>query len=176
MLWSANAWALATISLNNYDSGNPIFYYQVGTLVPASGTFVELITPGGAVTLAGDSSSLIPMVEDGFFFGGIGIVPNLPDNAATQFTLRVWRVSTTFESSWERTSISWTQTTGSWNPDAVPPAPPTAPVMQVPHGLVFPLIPEPSTIALCLIGGAAMLLFRGRTLWLKTMVTQRRKL
>lgn len=158
LLGVANAWAAAAIGLNNYGLGaNPI-YYDLGVLAPMTGTYVELIANGHPVNDTATGSSLIPMSEDGFFFGGVGIVPNLADNGTAVFTLRAWRGPLNFFESTERGSVTWTQATGSWNPNAMPPTPPMAvDLMNPPFTL---LIPEPSTIALCLIGGAAMLLFR----------------
>lgn len=160
VLWTASSWAAATISLNNYDSNNPIFYGQTGTLAPATGTFVELISTQGPVLDTATQSSIIPMSEDGFFFGGVGVVPTLADSATTDFTLRAWRGAATYDAATERGEVTWNQATGSWNPNAVPPAPAAGPALQNPAGLVITVIPEPSTIALGLIGGAALLFFR----------------
>lgn len=156
-LWSSNTWSAATISLNNYDSGNPIFLFS-DTLLPAKGSYVQLISMGGGpVVPASGESSIIPLTEDGFFFGGVGVVFGVADYSTAEFTLRAWTAGNTFDDAMYKGSISWSQQTGGWNPNAVPPAPPMGPSLANP---VFIMLPEPSTIALGVIGGAAMLLPR----------------
>jgi hypothetical protein len=160
-LWTASAMAVpvATINLNNYGTGaNPIFYGQQGTLAPMAGTFVELLAGTTVVPDAVSGATQIPMSEDGMFFGGTGSVPGLAPSATTEFTLRAWRGATSYDTAVERGSATWSQATGSWDSAAVPPAPPGGPDMQNPAVVI--VIPEPSTIALGLLGGFALLFFR----------------
>lgn len=106
------------------------------------------------------TSSIPPLTEDGYFFGGMGIVPGVPDNAVVEITLRAWMDAPTWEAAGWRGEVTWHQLTGSWNPEAFPPSPPTGPDLTNP-ALTF-IIPEPSTIALGLMGGSAMLLVKKR--------------
>ena len=135
---------------------------------------MQLLHWGTPVVDMTTQSSIIPLTEDGFFFGGVGVVPGLADNATTEFTLRIWRGAARYDAAAERESFTWTQATGSWDLNSVPPAPPIGDALQNP--VLCHYIPEPGPIALGLIGGAAMLLFGGRASRLKTTVTQRRKL
>jgi hypothetical protein len=163
-LWTASAMAVpvATINLNNYGTGaSPIFVNQTGTLAPMGSTFVELLAGTTVVPDAVSGATLIPMSEDGMFFGGTGAVPGLAPNATTTFTLRAWTgaAGSTYDTALNRGETSWSQATGSWDSAAVPPSPPGGPDMQNGAVLILP-IPEPSTIALGLLGGAALLFFR----------------
>lgn len=162
VLWSVNTRSAATVSLNNYDSGNPVAFcgydsWPVG-LAPAQGTYVELFHRGAPVVDITTQSSIIPLTEDGFFFGSVGIVPGVADNATTEFELRFWTGSDPWDLATQRGQATWTQVTGSWNPNSVPPTPPTGAALQNPVLCFY--IPESSTIALGLMGGAAMLLLR----------------
>lgn len=159
LMGAANIWAAATVTLSNYDSNMPIFYNAVGTLAPLDGTFVELIGPNGPVTPTGGGSSILSLAEPGFFDGGFGVVPGVADSAQAALTLRAWRGAATWDVAAERGEVSWTQATGAWDPTAVPPAAPSGPALAIPSSPLI-VVPEPSTIALGILGGAALLLFR----------------
>jgi len=163
VLWTANTFAVATISLNNYGAGaGQIFWEQTpgaaAVLAPLDGTYVQLVTAGGVVTDTASGADIIPMADAGQFYGGTGRVPGAADGATVEFTLRAWRGAATWDAATERGSATWSQATGSWNDAAVPPAVPTGPDMINPAVTI--VVPEPSTIALGLLGGAALLLFR----------------
>lgn len=159
LMGAANIWAAATVTLNNYDSNMPIFYQTTGSLAPLEGTFVELVGTSGAVIPTGGGSSIISMAEPGFFDGGFGVVPGVTDGSSAALTLRAWRGAATYDAASEKGEVTWTQNTGAWDPAAVPPAAPSGPALAVPSSVLI-AVPEPSTIALGILGGAALLLFR----------------
>lgn len=163
-LWSANTWAVATIGLNNYGIGAGPIYDMVSWpwgYASASRTYLQIETPGGPVMPIGESSSVLRLVEDGYYYAGIGIVPGVPDGAIVEFTLRVWMDAPTYDPSIMSGAAYFAQATGSWNPNAIPPVPPTGPDLISPR-VNYVIIPEPQTITLGLIGGAAMLFSRFR--------------
>lgn len=161
VLWTASSWAAATVNLNNYAGGAQIFWEQTpGTpvLAPLDGTFVQLVYNGTPITDTATGDSIIPMAEAGSFYGGTGIVPGAADNATVELTLRAWRGAASWDLASDRGSATWSQATGAWNPAAVPPAPPSGADLSNPAVTI--VVPEPTTIALGLLGGAALLLFR----------------
>jgi hypothetical protein len=159
VLCSASALADATVALNNYGAGaGQIFYNAQGTLAPVDGTWVQLYS--GATALK-DTTGAGPtaLSEPGMFYGGVVAIPGATENANAPVTLRAWRGATTWEAATERGEATWTQATGAWNPAAVPPTPPVGPDLTNP-AVTISVVPEPSTIALGLLGGAALLFFR----------------
>lgn len=145
------AYAAGPIWLNNYDSGNAIYYLKVGDVL-ASG-FVT-ITANGAEFPGGTA---IP-VADGFFDNSFGVT-GAADGSDVTFKAVAWKDDVTKE----KGEATWTAKVGTT------PALPAAPVpgdLLFPANLVVgpsgpvPSIPEPSMIALALLGGAALLLRR----------------
>lgn len=142
------------IYVNNYDSNNPIYWMDGATQVKATvaGTFVQLwasATAGGTFAQLGSD---LQLVEDGFFDNGF-IGTGLGDNADVFVKVKAWNGDKVGE-------VSFPQKTGT---TPAPPAPPSPTALAFP-GLELatpgPVIPEPSTIALALLGGAALLLRR----------------
>lgn len=175
---SANCFAAAeaTVLLNNFDSNNAIMFVSSagGAAVAAPGSAnisVQLLGGAAAGSLApviptGGGNGIIPVAGAaagglaGFFDGGVGVVPGVAPNATATFQLVAF---TGTDPSKGVKSATWTQPTGSWDPGAVPPAPPAGPSLQNPAGLTVggaPPIPEPSTIALGLLGLGALLIRR----------------
>lgn len=158
-LCTVSALADATVALNNYGTGaGQIFYNNATTLAPIDGTWVQLYSGGTALN---DNTGVgaTALSEPGFFYGGVVSIPGATENSTASVTLRAWRGATTWDAATERGEATWTQATGSWNPNATPPAPPAGPDLTNP-AIVISVIPEPSTIALGLLGGAALLFFR----------------
>jgi hypothetical protein len=161
LIGAANTWAAATVALNNYDSDKAIFLADGTTKAPLAGTYVELWANGAAVTPTGGGATTFGLAEDGYFDNGYGIVAGLADSASTEFTLRAWRGGATYDAATDKAEVTWSQATGAWNPAAQPPTPPSGPALGVPSALsIVPVVPEPSTIALGILGGAALLFFR----------------
>jgi len=166
--------AEATVPLNNFDANNAIMYMATptSTSVPAPLTLninVELLGGPSAtqlqpVTPTGGGSAVIPIAASqvpGFFDGGVGVVPGVAGGATATFQLLAF-VGTDPTVASAVKSATWTQATGSWDPTVVPPPPPpTTPQLNVPAGItVGAAVPEPSTIALGLLGLGALLIRR----------------
>jgi len=163
--------AEATVLLNNFDSNNAILFMSGGSAVPGPLTAninVQLLGGPSATQLqpvipTGGGNGVIPLSAlAGFFDGGVGVVPGVAASATATFELKAF-VGTDPTVASAVTSASWTQATGSWDPAAVPPSPPGGPSLQNPAGLTVggaPPVPEPSTIALGLLGLGALLIRR----------------
>ena len=101
-----------TVSLDNYDSNNPLYIWDVSTattkLAPVAGTFVQILGRlagstrefqilthyGGGVPLT------IPMSEPGFFAFenlSIGAVPGVPERTNAEITIRAWNGAASWE-------------------------------------------------------------------------------
>jgi len=157
----------AGVKLNNYDvsaNGNPVFYLTSGTLAGA-GCFVQVL--GGA-----DANSLTPVTvggvsvfelgSDGSFDAGIGIVAGATAGQNASFEVLAWKGSAAggYAGATERvTSGVFSAATGTI---ADPPAAPQPATFAFPAGLtIVPVgVPEPTTLALGLIGAAGLLFFR----------------
>ncbi len=132
----------ATVMLNNYDAN--LLIRQITPLMPAQGgdIWVELLggPAGGAMTPVVDAAfglTKFNLSDPGFFDGGCGLVQGVQANEQAQFQLRAWRGAASFEAATERgVSEVWSQVTGRWNADALPPFPPQGPALKLP-GPVF---------------------------------------
>ncbi len=91
----------------------------------------------------------------GFFDGGVGVVPGVTAGATATFQLTGFVGTNPLRPAPFETA-TWTQATGTWDDTAIPPQPPTGPVLQVPPLSVR--APEPTTIALGMLGLGAMFL------------------
>lgn len=163
------AWAaapVATVSLNNFSPDSPIFYLKAGTGA-AAGINVQVLggAPGSALaplkTPAGQDT--FQFIGDGYFdAGAVGIVPGVAAGGQGEFQVRAWEGASFASAKNSLLSQKWTQATKS--EDVEPPALPVGTDLQVPKGLTIgpagPVIPEPSTIALGLLGAAALLIRR----------------
>jgi hypothetical protein len=168
---SASCWAAvnATVSLNNFDSNVPVMYMATPTSTAVAGPLTANINvqllggPSAAqlqpVVIAGTTTSVIPLsAVDGFFDGGVGVVPGVTAGATATFELTAF-TGTTPSSTFA--SAQWTQATGKWD-DTPPASPPSnVPTLQIPaSGVTVGAVPEPSTIALGLLGLGALLIRR----------------
>jgi len=152
------AYAAGPIWLNNYNyaeskqdgAGNPIYYMTAGTVLQSG--FVTISANGNVF----QNSENIP-VADGFFDNGFGAT-GANDGDTVTFSAKAWKAGDPAD---VYGAATWTAKVGTT------PAPPAAPV---PGDLLFPSVtiksqgapvtPEPSVIALALLGGAALLLRR----------------
>jgi hypothetical protein len=171
MAVSASCWAAAqaTVSANNFDADKAIFLLTSGT--PAGitdGVMVQIMAGpvGGAqalATAAGGTDTAFPINQvPGYFDGGTVTIPGVTAGSPADVTLRAFK-GTSWDSATVRGSVSWSgQATGSWDPAAVPPAAPTGPVLAIPSSITMTTVsvPEPTTIALGLLGAAALLIRR----------------
>ncbi len=174
---SANCFAAAeaTVLLNNFDSNNAILFATGGgagaAATAANGVSVQLLGGPSATQLqpvipTGGGNGVIPVAGAaagglaGFFDGGVGVVPGVAANGTATLQLVAFTGTDPSGASAVK-SAPWTQPTGSWDRTAQPPAPPGGPALQNPAGLtVGGVIPEPSTIALGLLGLGALLIRR----------------
>jgi len=169
---AAQCMAAAVVNLNNYDVNIPIMYQSaVGAAIvtaPAAGTYVQLLggAAGGAqapVTINSTTDSIINGIEDGGFFDkGVGVIPGLADKAQADLTMRAWVGAATYDAATLKGEVKWSQATGGWATTSSPPGTPDSITLAIPASgiLIGPAIPEPSTIALGLLGAAALLIRR----------------
>jgi hypothetical protein len=150
---SVSVMADATIGIENYTANTPIFELTAGT-APTTDVFCQLLGNGSVV-----SSFTVAKADAGFFDNGVGVVAGAADNSMVNFEFRAWTVGTWPPTDGLWAQGSWSQATGSWNPAAVPPTPAMGPAGNFPSLTLGP-IPEPSTIALGMLGAAALLLRR----------------
>jgi hypothetical protein len=151
---AVQCFAGAAVFANNYDANKPVFYGAAGTLAPVADTWLQFATAAGAPI-----GGAFGLTEPGFFDNGFFEVPGAADNADVTFVLQGWKggAGSTFAAAAESASATISQKAGA-NPGA--PTPPTPAVLAMPDGFTIQVIPEPSTVALALLGGAALLLRR----------------
>jgi len=168
--------AAAVVNLNNYDANIPLMYKDTASsaavTAPTAGTYVQLMgaAVGGTLapaTIGSSTESIAQGLDDGGFFDkGVAVIPGLADKAQADLQLRAWTGGATFDTATHNGQTDkWTQTTGGWNTAAQPPGTPDSIALNIPaSGLtiapVGPAVPEPSTIALGLLGAAALLIRR----------------
>jgi hypothetical protein len=164
---AAQGMADATIRLNNKDSQMPIFISHIGTLATTGDQIYLQILAGpiGAplypVTPIGGTTSIIELSEAGYFDAGVGVIPGVSGGSAVQCQLIAWQGlpgssdPPTYESSFLRGETRWVQMSGSWDPKSG--LAPSCPVLAMPSAVVVGAVPEPSTVALGILGGAALI-------------------
>jgi hypothetical protein len=170
---AVTAFGSATVNLNNKYADMPIYLYQYGQ--KATGDDVVYVSlyvgaadnPGHTVYKAGTTGEkaedyVFTVDANGYFDGGVGIVPGLKDDvSAVQFTLEAWLGDKSGPTSSPGTirgySLTWDQLTGSWDPASGTKA--TGAELMVPNSVIVgsAAIPEPSSVTLGLLGGAALL-------------------
>lgn len=164
----------AVVNLNNWDVDKPIFFKSQGGAIPAGTTvYAELLggTVGGTlapVVPTSGGSSVITVDPDGHFDAGVGVVPGLTAAGPADFQLRAWTGATTYSAATpDNQAITpvFAGTVNAWNDTAVPQPLPIGTTLNLPAanlviGSGSPVIPEPSTIALGLLGAGALLIRR----------------
>jgi len=156
---SASCFGAAAVNLTNYDPDQPVFYQTAGTKAGA-GCYIVITIGDTVVTSTGGGNGVFSLGDDaGYFDGGIGNV-GPTDGATVTFTAHAWKGDATptgWQTATESATATWTQATGANSPPNLP----------APAGLQLPSltitttnIPEPTTIALGLIGAAGLLFFR----------------
>ena len=160
---NSNCWADATIKLSNYEAQMPVFFQKSGTLATVQdGIYVEVWGgPVGGVlfpiAIIGSTNTAFQLNKDGYFDAGVGIIPGLTDNAQADVQVRAWSQ----KDSWNKgnslgKSMPFPQETGSWDPKSG--AAPSGPPLQMRNSVIVAMpIPEPSAIALGLLGGTALI-------------------
>jgi hypothetical protein len=160
---------VGTVLMNNYDAlqgaGAPIFYLTQGTAASGADFTVQLLggPVGGPLQPVPLGSATGPTtfsgLDQGFFDAGlVGIVPGVAAGGTAELQLVAWKgAQTSLE---QGQSATWQQAVGSWDPNAVPPQAPVGPALAIPSSFTITVVPEPSTIALGLLGAAALLIRR----------------
>lgn len=158
----------ATIAANNYGAAAGVINYEATagtkTLLPAD-AWIEVL--GGAAGSVNSLGAAFHPSEPGYFDNGVLLVPGVAAGATASFEVRAWSGATAYDAATLKGSASFTQATGTWD-DGVggtnPPGPKSGPDLAVPSFTVgaagTPVIPEPSTIALGVLGAAALLIRR----------------
>lgn len=158
---SLSAWAqVATVALNNFDADKPIFAIGGAPAPVNQDYYVQLLggPVGGPLTPVGDGILIADF--PGYFDGGVGVVPGVAPGGQADLELRAWKGTGGFGAATESGKVNWSQATGTWNNQLVPPPPPTGASLAIPSNIQIAIIPEPSTIALGLLGAAALLIRR----------------
>jgi hypothetical protein len=153
-----SAFGQGAVNFTNGGVGvnSPIFNVDGTTRLSGAGFMAQLVVDGTASTTAvAPFSAAAP----GYFLGGQKRLEGIAPNTTVTATVRAWDVSTgaTWEAAGIKGESSPFQLAVTGNADSAPAVLGTALV-----GLQsFNLVPEPSTIALAVLGGVA-LLFRRR--------------
>lgn len=134
--------ASSTVTLNNYDALQPIFYLTSGTLAPV-GTYVELLGgpiggPLAPVASSSNGAGEFRIDNPGYFDAGIGVIPGVTANGLAEFQLRAWTSADSYaDATYRGQTTIWQQLTGSWDSNAAPPQPPSGPPAQIPSAIVI---------------------------------------
>lgn len=156
---TSNASTVATVNINNYGPfAKPIYLFN-STLLPATESYVQLLHNGVPIAPVGSNTSIIPLSEDGQFFGGVGVVYSVDAGNVAEFALVAWTGAATWPEATIFNSVSWFQRTGTWDPDANPPLPPVGRDLENP---ALTLIPEFSSFRLVSIGSVIVIVFYKR--------------
>lgn len=169
---SSRAGFEATVIVNNYPPNKPIFYLTPGVPVPINiGAMVEILggPPGGPLQplqeAFGKPVTALPFFEPGLFDAGTLVVPGVQPSALAQFEVRAW-VGSSYETASLRATtgpIVPAQPTGMEDPTL--PGPFVGPLLNIPFSITIGLsaIPEPSTLALGVLGTVILLVIRRKS-------------
>jgi hypothetical protein len=152
----------AVVAADNYGSGAGTISVQGAGLAPAT-TFVEVLAgpTGGALTVIASGT----LAEAGYFDLSPAVIPGVAGGGSADFQVQAWQGGATFATATVAgTSAKWTQgSLGSFDDSVSPPPVKTGPELNMPAfaiSTVGPAVPEPSTIALGMLGAAALLIRR----------------
>ncbi len=167
VLGAANSQA-ATVGIVNYNNWDSFAVVGVGgTAVDLANTFVQLeYTVGGTTafaTASGTGSTTVAVDTDGGYFdAGTAVLSEAAAGQSVSFKLYAWSGAASYDAASLKTTVTWTQTAGSWNNAAQPPATPDNIALMIPNEvrLSTEVVPEPSTIALGVLGAGALLIRR----------------
>jgi hypothetical protein len=169
---AASAQVSSIVQLNNFGPpDSPIYYLTSGTPSPATqGVMVQVLAGpvGGALapiknTSGVDTFPINTAGLDGYFDGGIGVIPGIATaGGQADFQIRAWVGADFASASFTGLSAKWTQATTSADltPPNLPPA--TIAALNIPANVIVTgaAVPEPTTIALGLLGAAALMIRR----------------
>jgi len=163
---AASCYGAATLYVDSYTANFPIMF-EGKTAV--DGTYFQLRggVPGGTLAAAteaktGSTTSTFQLqYGDGNFDVGFLVIPGVADKGVAELQLYAWQGAATYEAATiSGKSAVWQQTTGSWAPGQSPEATATGDAIKLPGSVVLQAVPEPSTIALGVLGAAALLIRR----------------
>jgi hypothetical protein len=153
---SGSAFATGAIDLTTYDAGNPVYYLTSGSLATGSDFYAQILYNG--VPVASSSGVSTFALSSGDFDGGFGDVPGTADGATSvSLTLRAWKGTSTYDINAPQGEVNWSQTVGA---DPGAPTLPSPAQLAVPSSVIIKAVPEPTTIALGMLGAAALLIRR----------------
>jgi len=150
----------AVVLADNYGS-NAQAIKDANGLAPAT-AYVEVWAgpTGGTLSMIASGN----LAEAGYFDLGAQVIPGVAGGGAADFQVKAWEGATTFAAATLTGTASWNQgSLGSFDDSISPP-----PVKQGPElamtaltiGGSAPAVPEPTTIALGVLGAAALLIRR----------------
>ncbi len=162
---SAATFPQAAVFLNSFDSGFTVRAIGGGV---SSAFFVQVLGGVNAGSMfAIDSNGSSPLTSiiagsAGNFDGNFGYIPTVTANANGAFQVLAWEggAGSTFDTATIRgSSAIFSQATGI---DSGPPSTPNPAILAIPGNiqLALAVVPEPSTIALGVLGGLGLLLRR----------------
>jgi hypothetical protein len=165
---TTQAYADATVRLNNYDSLMPVYYQRVGNLASGDDFYIEVwggpVGSGWTTMLpiipVGATTPTIKLKEPGYFDAGIGVIRFVFENGPVTLGVRGWYGYPTYQQAASAglsgQSLEWGQLAGSWDPQSG--LTPTGPLLEMisPLEIGYPL-PEPSSLMLAILGGALIL-------------------
>jgi len=152
---TANA-QVGSINANNYTSGGTITTTGGGLLAASATTWVEVLAGPAGGSLA--SIGVGNLTEAGYFDLSGLTISTVAGGASADFVVRAWTGAATYDAASVRgATATFTQTTGSYTA-TTPPGPVSGPELNVPTFAVgAAVVPEPTTIALAMLGAAAFL-------------------
>lgn len=149
---AVSAYGQGTINFNNRvtSAGLDAPVFDVGGTTKLSEGFAQLVVNGTAL----DQTAMKTGAAAGYFGGGSVTIASVAPGATASVQVRAWKGAATYDAAATKgISEAFNVTLGGAG------SPPSLPANLV--GLKsFTLVPEPSTIALGLIGAAALLLRR----------------
>jgi len=185
-LFSALAtYAQGTINFSNGAAGvNAPFYNLDVTRLSGTGFIAGLFAgPSGTVwsslTLVAPTTTFATGTSAGYFFGGSHTIPGVPEGSVAAYQVRVWSSNfATWDLAWAASQVGGqgaqiaVSANAAWNgaglPTVVGTTPPLGGLSPTPNLLGLqsaflhgePLVPEPSTLMVGLVGATAWLLCR----------------
>ena len=155
---------LGGAAVMNADTGLPVGATATDNIVTALYWAVAGTTDDGQMAQIGPHANFL---GNGFFLGGTRTAPVTPPGAAAAFQVRAWDVTT--GATFEEALASGLTTAGSsdifesatGNPTTIPPGIPVNLATAIPAFTVA-TVPEPSAIALGVLGVGALLFLRRR--------------
>jgi hypothetical protein len=135
----------------------PVFDIDGTTRLAGNQYMAQLLINGTAIA----TTPFLTGGNAGYFLGGTKVLTGVTSGSTVTATIQAWDTATgaSFDAALNKTSADWQLTIVG--DTAVSPNVPPAALVGMPTGLSLVAVPEPTTIALAILGGVA-LLFRRR--------------